>query len=185
MALTQTAATTLDAGSGDITIDNGGFGFTQSGTIATTSNTATAVTIRNTGALSVNMIATGATGTVTLGGAGVRVGAITEATGGVITAGTLAGYSTGSVTLDQANAVTDLGGFIAAGNFTLDNTVALTQTAATTLNAGSGDITIDNGGAAFTQSGTFTTTSNTATAVTIQDTAALSVNVITTGATER
>ena len=141
------------------------------------------MTIRNTGALSVNMIATGATGTVTLGGAGVAVGAITEATGGVITAGTLAGYSTGSVTLDQANAVTDLGGFIAAGNFTLDNTVALTQTAATTLNAGSGDITIDNGGAAFTQSGTFTTTSNTATAVTIQDTAALSVNVITTGAT--
>jgi filamentous hemagglutinin family protein len=183
VALTQTAGTMLDAGAGDVTIDNGGAAFTQSGAITTTSNSATAVTIEDTAALSVKTITTGSTGTVTLGAAGFTVGAITQASGGVITTGTLTGLSTSSVSLNRANAISKLGAFTSSGNFTLNNTTALTQTAATTLDAGAGDILIDNGGAAFTQSGTITTTSNTATAVTIQNVAALSVKTITTGAT--
>ena len=181
ISLTQTAST-LDAGGGDITIDNGGAAFTQGGTITTTSSSAAAVTIKNTAALSVKTITTGSTGTVTLGATGATVDAITQASGGVITAGTLTGKSTASVALNRANMIRNLGAFTASGNFTLDNTTALTQTAATTLDAGAGDVTIDNGGASFTQSGTITTTSNTATAVTLQNTGALSVNVITTGA---
>jgi hypothetical protein len=182
-ALTQIAGTTLNAGAGDILIDNGGAAFTQAGTITTTSNDTTAVTIQNTAALSVNDITTGATGTVTLGIAGKTVGATTQTGGGIITAGTLTGTSTSSVVLTGPNQIANLAAFTTSGAFTLDNTVALTQTAATTLNAGAGDILIDNGGAAFTQAGTITTTGNDATAVTIQNNAALSVNDITTGAT--
>jgi hypothetical protein len=97
---------------------------------------------------------------------------------GVITAATLTGGSVGGTSLGDANAISNLGNFTTSGAFTLDNTVALTQTAGTTVNAGSGAILIDNGGANFAQNGTLTTT-NAGAAVTIQNIGTLSVGTIT------
>ncbi|HEX4504652.1 MAG TPA: YDG domain-containing protein [Alphaproteobacteria bacterium] len=104
-------------------------------------------------------------------------GAITQSQ--IITAGTLTGSAVGGATFDGSNAISAVGAFSSAGNFVLDNTVALTQTGGTTINAGTGTITIDNGSAAFTQSGTLTTTSTSASAVKVQTAGALSTATIT------
>jgi hypothetical protein len=97
--------------------------------------------------------------------------------GGIISAGTLTG-SADSAALIDGNRITTLGSFTFGGNFTLFNTVSLTQTAASSV-LGAGRILIDNGGAVFTQGGTLSAGGATQPAVTIQNTAALSVGTIT------
>ena len=100
---------------------------------------------------------------------------------GVITAGILTGSSGGATSLTDANLISGLGAFTTGGALTLNNTVALTQTPGTTVNAGAGTILIDNGGAAFTQSGTLTTANASAAAIMIQNTGPLSVGTISVG----
>src|SRR5712691_3592281 len=141
----------------------------RNGTLLTTNATGSAVLLQSTAAVSVGTI-TAANGAVILGMALKPVGATTET--GIITANSLIGTSTSSVTLNQANLVSNLGNYTSNGNFSLFNTVPLTQTAGGTVDAGSGSILVDNGGVAFTQGGTLTTTNATAAAVTIQNTAA-------------
>ena len=80
-------------------------------------------------------------------------GGITQLSG-IVTAGTLTGSSFGATRLTGANRVSNLGnftttGFIPVNDFTLFNTVPLTQLAGTTVNAGLSTILIDNGGAPF------------------------------------
>src|SRR5581483_6096161 len=76
VALTQGAETTVYTGSGTILIDNGGKAFTQNGTLRSTSSATPAVTVENTGALSVGTI--DAPGGVALGKQGLPVGAVSE-----------------------------------------------------------------------------------------------------------
>jgi hypothetical protein len=108
VVLTQAFGTAVDAGAGTIAIDNGSQAFTQAGTLRTTNDTATAVTIQNTGPLAIGTITTGTTGgTVTLGIAGKPVNAVAET--GTITTGTLTLATTGGASLTQANQVGQLG----------------------------------------------------------------------------
>ncbi|MBV9585011.1 MAG: hypothetical protein JO213_09030, partial [Alphaproteobacteria bacterium] len=124
VTLTQTAGATVNAGSSPILIDNGGAAFNQAGTL-TTAGTGTAVTIENTGTLSVGTI-TVPSGKVVLGTAGGAVGPITET--GIITANLLIGNSVGGASLTDANAVNALGPFINAGSglFAFTDAEALT-----------------------------------------------------------
>jgi filamentous hemagglutinin family protein len=183
-ALAQTA-TTVDAGAGTILIDNGGNNFDQSaGTLKTTNATPAAITIENTGTLTVGTLtADAANGGVSLGVAGKPVGTVSQPGPGIITAGSLTGVSGSSVTLDQANQIATLDAFTAVGNFILHNNAVLTQQAATTVDATAGTILIDNGGQDFDQSaGTLTTTNATAAAITIQNTGTLKVGTLTADA---
>lgn len=266
MALTESAGTAVNTGTGPILIDNGGAAINQNGTL-TTAGTGTAVTIQNSGTLSVGTI-TAPNGTVVLGNATGPVGATSETgiitanlltgnslggvtltdankintlgpfvsaglldftnaqaltagglnagggilltttsggltlngdlsspgqsvrllsadgiiqTGGTITAGMLTGNSAGATNLPNGNLVSGLANFSTSGAFTLFNTVALTQAAGTTVNAGTGAILIDNGGAVFNQAGTLTTVNTSTAAATIQDTAALTIGTVTVG----
>ena len=66
--------------------------------------------------------------TIAFGSSTARI-ALT-ASGGIISAGTLTG-SADSAALIDGNRITTLGSFTVGGDFTLFNTVSLTQTAAT------------------------------------------------------
>jgi len=131
------------------------------------------------GAFTVNSSLSYAGGTVTLNAAG----GIAENLGVGITAGTLQGSGVGGMLFDSTtNAVSHLGNITSNGDFNLVNTVALTQVAGTTVDAGTGVgagvILINNGSASFTQSGTLKTTNTSNAAIEI-DSGALSVGTIT------
>ena len=140
-----------------------------------TNNGAVTLLTTTSGALTVSQQISAGTATVTLNSAGAIA---TGGAPGIITAGTLTGTAAAAASLTAANAIANLGAFTTAGDFTLFNTVTLTQAALTAVNPGAGAILIDNGGAAFTQGGTLTTASALAAAITIQNTAALSVGTI-------
>jgi hypothetical protein len=127
--ITQSAGSTIDATAGDILLD--GFDGTTKGsisllgTLTTTSNSATAVTIRDADSVAFAGITTGSTGTTSLGVTGQPINAVTQ-TGALVT-GTLAGNS-GQVTLNNSsNQVTFLGPYTSSSAFALkDSTGGLT-----------------------------------------------------------
>ena len=107
--MTQLPGTTVSTGSGVILIDNGGQAFTQSGMLASSGNSAAAVTIRNTAALSVGTIAA-PNGGVVLGTEAAPVGPTIET--GAIDPGSLLIVSLGSVALTGPNTVDTLAAII-------------------------------------------------------------------------
>jgi filamentous hemagglutinin family protein len=117
--VTQSAGSTVNAGSGDISVDGGAGAVNMAGALTTTSNSATAATVLNATTVALPAITTGATGTTTIG-AGDISGAVTQSGATTISTGTLTGSTHGSVTLGNANSIPTIGAFTSTG-FTLDD----------------------------------------------------------------
>jgi filamentous hemagglutinin family protein len=159
--VTQSAGSTVDAGAGDILVDGGGGAVGMAGSLTTTSNTATAATVKDATTVALPAITTGATGTTTIG-AGDVSGAVTQSGATAISTGTLAGSTAGTVTLDNGNTIPTVGAFTSAG-FTLDDG-ALNITGALAGGAGDVDLTStgtisESGGGLISTTGTLTTSS--------------------------
>jgi filamentous hemagglutinin family protein len=138
--LAVSAGLNVDAGNSTI-IASGGGGAIQlnNSRLTTTSNAAGAITVRNATTANLGILATGATGTTTLGVAADITGAVTQTAATGINTGTLTASTAGTITLDKNNTITDLGAVTRGGAFTLDDTGGLTLTGSvsggTTTNA--------------------------------------------------
>jgi hypothetical protein len=181
---TQNSATTINSGSGTISINGGGAAIQfNSGTLQTTNATTNAVQIVNGAATTLGNI-NAANGTLTLGTAGSALGAVSQNTGTSINAGTIIGTdaslnlgnttnsianlgavttTTGGITVQNSTALTVLGNVNSAagnGNISLSSN-GFTQNTGTTINSGSGTISINGGGGAMQfNNGTLTTTNS-------------------------
>ena len=111
--ITQSAATTINAGAATVTIDGNGHDVTLSGAVTTTNGTASAIAINRANNLSVGALTSGAAGTITLdvAGAGVQTGAI----GG----GRIDKKGVGTLTLSQANG--QVGTTVSEGTLAISN----------------------------------------------------------------
>ena len=120
---TQAASSTVNAGSATILVDANDGAIDLAGTLTTTSNSATAVVVRDATTAALGNISA-ANGRVVLGQAGVNnlSGAVTQNAGTAITAASLSAVGGGAVTLANANQIGTLAGATAAGGFTLNNT---------------------------------------------------------------
>ncbi|MBC7701227.1 autotransporter-associated beta strand repeat-containing protein [Aquabacterium sp.] len=111
--ITQSAATTINAGTATVTLDANGHDVTLLGAVTTTNGTASAIAINRANNLSVKTLTSGAAGTITLdvAGAGVQTGAI----GG----GRLDKKGAGTLTLSQANG--QVGTTVSEGTLLISN----------------------------------------------------------------
>jgi filamentous hemagglutinin family protein len=120
VGVTQLAGSTIGAGTADILVNGRGGTINMAGSLATTSNTATAVTVRNATTVALSAITTGPTGTTTIGVADIS-GAVTQSGATIINTGTLRANTGSSVTLANNNNVVRLGAITAPGGFTFSN----------------------------------------------------------------
>ena len=165
VGITQIAATTIDSGSGAISI-NGGGGALQfnTGILTTTNNTSSALQIANGTTVALGNINIGS-GTMILG-AGDISGAVTQNGSTSITVDTLIANTSNSLILANAsNSINTLGAVTTAGNLSILSTglltingnvssgsnnisltsVGLTQNANQVVNSGAGSLTIAAG----------------------------------------
>ena len=154
--LVTNAGTIVNAGAGPIVIDGNDGAITLVGTLTTTNGGAAAVVVRDAADVQLATIATGAGGTLTLGGAGgdSLSGAVTQRAGTTLSAGTLAGNVGGAATLTNANAIGTLGAFAATG-LALHTTGGLAVTGP--VDAGAGNLTLAVDGAPLTLQGAVST----------------------------
>ena len=160
--VTQSSGSTVDAGAGDILVDGGGGAVNLAGSLTTTSNTATAATVKDATTVALPAITTGATGTTTIG-AGDISGAVTQSGTTVISTGTLTGSTTGTVTLGNANTIPTVGAFTSTG-FTFNDGDLLSITGTLAGGAGNVDLTSsgaisESGAGLISTTGTLTTSS--------------------------
>ncbi|SMN11052.1 Alkaline phosphatase [uncultured Candidatus Thioglobus sp.] len=151
--ITQFASSTVDAGSGRLTLDgNDGAITTLSGTLRTSNTGTAALRIFDMQTVSLGTIEVSA-GTLVLGGGGgwQVAGAVTQT--GAITAATLTGNAGGTVTLDNAgNQIGNLGAFTSVGGFTLvDGGGGLTVTGVVTDTTGDISLTTTGGALAISE----------------------------------
>jgi hypothetical protein len=147
--VTQSAASTVNAGAGTLLVDANDGAINLAGTLTTTNATGTAVQIIDSAAAALGNI-NAATGTLVLGGVTTDnlSGAVTQNAGTLINAATVTGNAGTSVTLGNANTIVNLGAFTSNGNLTLnDTTGGLTLTGA--VNAGPGAVSIATAGGAL------------------------------------
>jgi hypothetical protein len=144
----------VNAGAGDILVNGGAGAINLAGALTTTSNTATAVTVRHATTVALGNVTTGGTGTTTLGVGSDITGAVTQT--GVITTGTLTGSTTSSVTLAGNNVLTNLGAFASNGLNVNDSAGGLNVTGAVNGGTGATSITTAGGGLAVNNSVTGT-----------------------------
>ena len=162
VGITQSMGQVVDAGSGTILVDGDDGALALAGTLTTTNASADAVRLVDAGPAQLGTIATGAGGTVTLGGAAgdSLSGAVTQNAGSTISAGALAGNVGGSARLINANTIGTLAGF-AANGFALRTTSGLTVTGP--VNAGNGDLALQVDGSALALQGDLVATTGTVT----------------------
>ena len=167
------AASIVNGGAGDITVNGGAGAVSLAGALTTTSNTATAATIRNATTVALANVTTGATGTTTLGVLADITGAVTQT--GIINTGTLAGSTAGSVMLAGANTLTNLGAFTSGAGLTVnDSTLGLNVTGA--VNGGTGLTSITTVGAALALGAAVSGTGVTLNSVGVTSLAASTIN---------
>lgn len=154
--VTQATASTVDAGSGDILVDATAGAVNTDGDLTTSSNNAAALRI---------LAATGITQTLnsTISATGVGGGVITLDTG------------TGGAIV-QDGAITNAGNAATSVSITGNG---VTQAATGSIDGGAGGVLVDANNGIFNFLGSITTTSATATAVRIIDTAAATLGNIT------
>jgi hypothetical protein len=140
-AVTQSVASTLDAGASTILIDANDGAISLAGALKTTNATATAVQIIDASTVALGNITTGGAGTVVLGGAAgdSLSGVVTQS--GIINAGTLIGNTGSTVTLGGNNTLINLGTFTSSGNFSLNDLGGLALTGSLATGTGSATVT--------------------------------------------
>jgi filamentous hemagglutinin family protein len=153
VGVTQSGLSTVDAGSGDILVNGGGGAVNMAGTLTTTSNSATAATVRNASTVLLPAITTGSGGTTTIG-AGDISGTVSQTSLTTLSTGTLAGNTQGTVTLASA-ALPKVGAFTSTG-FTLNDSDPLSITGA--LAGGAGGVNLTSSGAISETGGRISTT---------------------------
>jgi hypothetical protein len=142
--VTQAAGSAVVAGSGDILVDGGGGAIDMAGELETTSNSTSAVTVRNATTVALPGITTGANGGTTTIGAGDITGAVSQSGSTVISTGTLVGDTSGTVTLTNANVLPTLGTFTSNGlSLNDEDPIALTGV----VNGGAGGVSLTSSGA--------------------------------------
>lgn len=145
--VTQGAASTVDGGTGTVTVDGEDGAIALSGGVTTASISANAVLFRDATAVALGNVAA-ASGTLVLGlgGADALSGNVTQTAGTTITAAGLSGATGANVTLANANDFTGPAGLVSAGNVVINDVNALsvgTITASGTLLAtAGGDLTL-------------------------------------------
>lgn len=158
-------------------IDNSGTLVTTGGAISLQASAAQGIfdrLINHTGTIRATSLSNGADGSVSLtarggssfdivgnGSIDVGTGAVSISAGrsvqqtGVLTAGSLGGFTGGNATFSGANRISRLGSFDVSGNFSLTNTVDLTQSGALAIGGSAAfsqagrSITLDNAGNSF------------------------------------
>ena len=207
--ITQGMVSTVNAGTGALTLDGNDGAITLEGTLRTQNTTATALQIIDATTVSLLGAVNVSDGTLVLGGAGNDNISSTVMQRGVIEADTLTGNTGGQVTLENAgNEIDNLAAFTSADGFSLKDTgglrltgalrdttgdislttttnalalerfditatgvsltgAGITQGASSTVNAGTGALTLDGNGDAITLEGTLSTENTTATALRI------------------
>jgi len=169
--VTQATATTINAGSGTVTIDAQASTIDLDGSIVSTGS-GTVVTIRDASTVALGTI-TAANGTIAIGVNDIS-GAVTQNTGLVITADTLTVDTNAAATLTNTNVIANLGAVTTSGNFALTDAGGLTLTGAS--NAG-GTYTITTTGLLDLDGNGVTATGNVAlTSVGITQAAGSTVN---------
>ncbi len=119
--VSQAAASTVNAVSGDITVDGNDGAINLAGTLTTSSSSGTAVVIRDATTVALGNI-TANSGTVVLGqSGGNNVGAISQNAATTVSADTLTVNSSSSVTLSDVSIAT-LGTVVRGGAFVLNDT---------------------------------------------------------------
>ena len=125
VGMTQSAGSTINAGTGLITLDANAGTIVMAGTTQTSSASTSAIIIRDAGATQLGTVSA-AQGTVTIGVSADITGAVTQV--GPLAASKLIVNTAGSVNLstDSANEVANLNGIVTLGNFSLrDSTLGL------------------------------------------------------------
>jgi autotransporter-associated beta strand protein len=139
--VTQATATSVNAGSGTITVNGGGGAINlNDATLTTTNATSAAVTVRNATTVALGNV-TAASGTLTVGVGGDVSGAVSQTAGTTLSASTLVANTGNSITLDHAtNAIPNLGTITSGGTLVINDASAPTVTGS--INSNGNDVTI-------------------------------------------
>ncbi|MBV9932580.1 MAG: filamentous hemagglutinin N-terminal domain-containing protein [Alphaproteobacteria bacterium] len=141
--ISQAAGSVVNAGAGSILVDADDGAINMAGTLTTTNGGASAVRIIDSGNAVLGTIATGAGGTVTLGGAAgdSLSGTVTQTAGTAITAGTLTGNVGSAILANAGNDVTTLAAFTTGSGFVF--TDANTLAVSGPVDAGTGNLILN------------------------------------------
>ncbi len=155
VGITQDAFTIISGQTGNIVLDANDGAVNLSGTVQTTSGSATAVVLRDATSVALGSI-NAVNGTVTLGEAGANnlSGDVTQNTDTVLNLNTLTVNSGGAVTLNNNNLIGTLGAATALGAFALNDTTG-GLTVAGPVSAG-GAVTLTTLGGALNVDGSVT-----------------------------
>jgi filamentous hemagglutinin family protein len=159
--VTQSSASVVNAGSGAISVAGGSGAVNLAGAMQTSSNSATAVVIQSSNAVTLPGISTGSGGTTTIDSGGV----LTQSGTTAISTGTLTASTTsGSVSLGNANSIAALGPVTSSG-LTVNDSVPMNIVGL--LNVGASGVELTTSGAmtevgsgSITTSGATTLTAN-------------------------
>ncbi len=157
VGVTQSGASVVNAGSGDVSVSGGSGAVNLAGTVQTRSNSATAVVVQSSNAVTLPGITTGSSGTTTINSGGV----VTQSGSTTISTGTLAASTTsGSVDLGNANSIAALG-TVTSSALSVNDSAAMNIGGL--LNIGAGGIKLTTSGAlAEVGNGSITTSGTTA-----------------------
>jgi len=161
VGVTQSAASTVDAGASLITINGLGSAINLQGTLATTSASASAIFVREASTVALGQV-NAANGTLVLGAAGIDqlTGAVTQNAGTVLNIASLQATTGSSITLTNNNNIDSIATITAGGNVSVRdvsgnlNVGHVTASGSTvTLQNTSGQIVNTSGGTNITAAG--------------------------------